>query len=165
MCRLHKTSKGLKQESKILVARLDEPQRKRICDLTPFEAKKALDAFLIKGPSWLVIEFIGPVQNKRSLIDNAKGSVIMGTSAKEVDETEREIRLVKLHASAATLAKEIRKKEAKIRKAPGDLEEKIAMLRRTEAEKMDTMMFDLERTKRKLAFRTVQLESVCSIKE
>ena len=63
------------------------------------------------------------------------------------------------------MAKEIRRKEDKIRKAPDDLEEKIAKLRRrTEAEKMNTMMLDLEETEAELTERMIELESVCSIK-
>ena len=63
----------------------------------------------------------------------------------------------------AHLNKTARKEEEKIRKAPDELEEKVAKLRRTEAERRDQMEVSLEQTKESLAESTSELASVCAL--
>ena len=53
LCRMHVSSRGLKRETKVLVACSEASQRKVICDRTPFPTKRALTDFLAKGPTWL----------------------------------------------------------------------------------------------------------------
>ena len=59
--------------------------------------------------------------------------------------------------------KTARKEKEKLRKAPAELEEKIAKLRRTEAEKRDQMEASLEQTEGRLAASVSELASVCSL--
>ena len=116
LCRMHVSSHGLQRETKVLVARSEAAQRKAICDRTPFPTKKALTDFLARGPTWLN-DFIPHVRLKLQRFTHL-----------------RETHLRDLHARIAHLNKTARKEQEKLRKAPAELEEKIAKLRRTEAE-------------------------------
>ena len=145
LCRMHASSHGLKRETKVLVARSEAAQRRAICDLTPFPTKKALADFLAKGPTWLN-DFIPHVRVKLQRF-----------------ESDHESRLRYLHTHIAHLNKTARKEEEKLRKAPAELEEKIAKLRRTEAEKRDQMEASLEQTEGRLAASVSELASVCSL--
>ena len=145
MCRMHVSSHGLKRETKVLVARSEDSQRRAICDLTPSPTKKALADFLAKGPTWLN-DFIPHVRVKLQRF-----------------ESDHETRLRYLHTRIAHFYKTARKEEEKIRKAPAELEEKVAKLRRTEAEKRDQMEASLEQTKGSLAASASELASVCSL--
>jgi hypothetical protein len=119
LCRMHVSSHGLQREAKVLVARSEAAQRKAICDLTPFPTKKALTDFIAKRPTWLN-DFIPHVRVKFQRF-----------------ESEHKTRLRDLHARIASLTNTSRKQQEKLRKAPAELEEKVAKLRRTEAEKRD----------------------------
>jgi predicted metal-dependent hydrolase len=145
LCRMHASSQALKRETKVLVARSDAAQRKVVCDLTPFVTKKALTDFLAKGPTWLN-DFIPPVRVKLQRFD-----------------TDAETRLRDLHARIAYLNKTARKEKEKLRRAPHELEDKIAKLRRTEAEKLDQLADSLKQTKGNLAASVCELASVCSL--
>ena len=139
MPHVHVSSQGLKRETKVLVARSEASQRKAACDLTPFLTKKALADFLARGPTWLN-DFIPHVRLK----------------------LQRFTHLRDLHARIAHLNKTARKEKEKLRKAPDELEEKIAKLRRTEAEKRDQMAVSLEQTEGSLAASVSELATVCS---
>ena len=78
-------------------------------------------------------------------------------------ESDHETRLRDLHARIAHLNKTARKQQEKLRKAPAELEEKVAKLRRTEAEKRDQMEVSLEQAKGSLAASASELASVCSL--
>ena len=145
LCRMYASSHGLKRETKGLVARSEAAQRKAICDLTPFLTKKALNDFLARGPTWLN-DFIDLVRVKLQRF-----------------ESERETRLRDMHARIALLTKTSRKQQEKLRKAPAELEEKVAKLRRTEAEKRDQMADSLKQTKGSLEASASELASVCSL--
>jgi hypothetical protein len=145
LCRMRMSSRGLKRETKVLVARSEPAQRRVICDRTPFPTKKALMDFLAKGPAWLN-DCIPHVRFKFHFFGS-----------------DHETRLRYLHTRIAHLNKTARKEEEKIRKAPDELEEKIAKLRRTEAEKRDQMENSLEQTKEELAASASELASVCAL--
>ena len=59
--------------------------------------------------------------------------------------------------------KTARKEKEKLRRAPHELEDKIAKLRRTEAEKLDQIADSLKQTKGNLAASVCELASVCSL--
>ena len=145
LCRMHASSHGLQRETKVLVARSEAAQRNAICDRTPFPTKKALMDFLAKGPAWLN-DFIPHVRVKLQRFTQL-----------------RETHLRNLHTRISHLNKAARKEEEKIRKAPDELEEKVAKLRRTEAERRDQMEVSLEQTKESLAESTSELASVCAL--
>ena len=127
------------------MARSEDSQRKAVCDLTPFPTKKALADFLTKGPTWLN-DFSPLVRVKLQRF-----------------ESDHESRLRRLHAHIAFLNKIARKKEEWLRKAPAELEEKVAKLRRTEAKKCDQAEVSLEQTKGWLAASASELASVCAL--
>ena len=77
--------------------------------------------------------------------------------------SDHETHLRDLHARIAHLNKTARKEKEKLRKAPAELEEKIAKLRRTEAEKRDQMEASLEQTEVSLAASASELASVCAL--
>ena len=145
LCRMHVSSHGLQRETKVLVARSEAAQRKAICDRTPFPTKKALTDFLAKGPTWLN-DFIPHVRLKLQRF-----------------ESDHESRLRYLHTHIAHLNKTARKEKEKLRKAPAELEEKVAKLRRTEVEKRDQAEVSLEQTKGWLAASASELASVCAL--
>ena len=78
-------------------------------------------------------------------------------------ESDHEARLRYLHTRNADLNKTVRKQKEKLRKAPDELEEKIAKLRRTEAEKRERMKASLEQTEESLTASASELASVCSL--
>ena len=139
------SSHGLQKETKAVVARSETAQRRVICDRTPFPTKKALTDFLAKGPTWLN-DFIPHVRLKLQRFTHL-----------------RETHLRDLHARIAHLNKTARREQEKLRKAPAELEEKVAKLRRTEAEKRDQMEASLEQTKESLAASASELTSVCAL--
>ena len=118
-----------------------------ICDLTPFIniTKKSLTDFLAKGPTWLN-DFISHVRIKLLRFD-----------------TDTDTRLRELHARIGNLNETARKEKQKLRRAPDELEEKIAKLRRTEAEKFDQIVDSIRQTKGNLTASMSELVSVCSL--
>lgn len=126
LCQLRMSSKALNIET--IVTNLNDKQRKIICNRTPF-AKKSLNAFLIKGPKWMN-NFIDTVRSKLKKYD-----------------AKNESRLRSLHSQVADCEKTVRKDTMKIRKAPEELEEKIAKLRRTEAMKLNKSKQVLKKNK------------------
>ena len=59
--------------------------------------------------------------------------------------------------------KTVRKEKQKLRRAPDEVEEKVAKLRRTEAEKLDQIVDSIRQTKGNLAASVSELAFVCSL--
>ena len=106
----------------------------------------ALTDFLTEGPTWLN-DFISQVRIKPLCLD-----------------TDPETRLRELHARIGNLNKTVRKEKQKLRRAPDELEEKVAKLHRTESEKLDQIVDSIRSwTKVNLAASVSELASVCSL--
>ena len=149
LCRMHVSSQGLKRETKVFVARSDAWQRNVICELTPFITKKSLTDFLAKGPTWLN-DFTSQVRIK-----------LLGFDTDPETRTVRE-----LHARIGNLNKTVRKEKQKLRRSPDELEEKVAKLRRTEAEKLNQIVDSIRSWTKGRLTATVSLSelvSVCSL--
>ena len=123
LSRMRKTSKVLGDATEAVAKHLDDEQRRKICNLTPFMTENSMTVFLEKGPTWQDVKH-GPTWL------NGFVDLIRSKRAKYTSQDESVLR--NMHREIADSKKRVRKQEKKIE----ELEKKYAKMRREEGEQL-----------------------------